>query len=104
MNNFLRGAIMTRSKLRNKANKTKHPVDIKMYAEQRNYVVGLNKQAKFRYFNNLDCKKDTKPFQDNCKPYFSNKQRRRDTDIMLKEEGEILLKKDVIANTFSNFF
>ena len=53
---------------KNKANKTKHPVDIKMYKKQRNYVVGLNKPAKFKYFDNLDCKKDTKPFWDKCKP------------------------------------
>ena len=30
-----------------------------MYKKQRNYVAGLNKQAKFNYFNKLDCKKDT---------------------------------------------
>ena len=53
---------MKRFKLKNKANKTKHPVDIKMYKKQRNYVAGLNKQAKFKYFNNLDCKKDAKHF------------------------------------------
>ena len=87
MNNFLTGAIMTRSKLRNKANKTKHPVDIKMYTEQRNYVVGLNKQAKFRYFNNLDCKRDAKPFWDKCNTYFANNHSRGDTNIMLKENG-----------------
>ena len=40
---FLRHAIKKRSKLKNKANKMKHPVDIKMYKKQRNYVVGLNK-------------------------------------------------------------
>ena len=82
----------------------KHPVDIKMYKKQRNYVVGLHKQTKFKYFNNLDCKKDTKPFRDKCEPYFSNKHSRGDTNIMLKEKGEILLKNYVIANTFSNFF
>ena len=43
LNKFLRLAIMKRSKLKNKANKTKHPVDIKMYKKQRNYIVGLNK-------------------------------------------------------------
>ena len=43
MNKFLRHAIMKRSKLKNKANKMKHPVDIKMYKKQRNYAVGLNK-------------------------------------------------------------
>ena len=95
---------MKRSKLKNKANKMKHPVDIKMYKKQRNYVVGLHKQTKFKYFNNLDCKKDTKPFRDKCEPYFSNKHSRGDTNIMLKEKGEILLKNYVIAKTFSNFF
>ena len=95
---------MKRSKLKNKANKTKHPVDIKMYKKQRNYVVGFNKQAKFEYFNNLDCKKDTKLFWDKCKPYFSNKHSRGDNNIILKEKGEILLQNDAIANTFSNFF
>ena len=53
---------MKRAKLKNKVNKTKHPTDIKMYKKQRNYVVDLNKQTKFKYFDNLDCKKDTKPF------------------------------------------
>ena len=43
MNKFLRRAIMKRSKLKNNANETKHPVDIKMYKKQRNYVVGLNR-------------------------------------------------------------
>ena len=57
MDKFLRRAIMKRSKLKNKANKTKHSVDIKMYKKLRNYVVGLNEQAKFKYFNNLNCKK-----------------------------------------------
>ena len=43
MNKFLRRAIMKRSKLKNNANETKHPVDIKMCKKKRNYVVGLNK-------------------------------------------------------------
>ena len=56
----------------------------KIYKKQRSYVLGLNK--KFECFSNLDCKKDTKPFWDKCKPYFPNKHRRRDTNIMLKEK------------------
>ena len=43
MNKFLKCAIMKRSKLKNKANKTKHPVDIKMCKKQINFVVSLNK-------------------------------------------------------------
>ena len=68
MNKFVRCAIMKRSKLKNKANKTKHPIDIKMYNKQRNYVVGLNKQPKNKYFNNMDYKKDTKSFWGNANP------------------------------------
>ena len=44
-----------------------------------------SKQAKFKYFNNMDYKKDAKPVWDKCKPYFSNKHSRGDTNIMLKE-------------------
>ena len=81
---------MKRSKLKNKDNKTKHLVDIKMYKKQGNYVAGLNKQAKFKYFNKLDCKKDAKHFWHKYKPYFSNKHSREDTNIMSKEKEEIL--------------
>ena len=49
-----------------------------MFKKQRSYVVGLIEQAKFEHFNNLDCKKDTKPFLDKCKPYFFNKHSRGD--------------------------
>ena len=39
---------MKRSKLQNKANKTKNPSNIKNYKKQRNYVVQLNKKAKLK--------------------------------------------------------
>ena len=48
--------------------------------------------------------KNTKPYWEKCKTYFSNKHSRGDTNIMLKKKGETLLKNDVTANTFSNFF
>ena len=53
VNKMLREAIMKRSKLKNKANKTKLPVDINNYKKQRSYVVNLNKSAKFEYFKGL---------------------------------------------------
>ena len=49
MNNNLWGAIVKRSKLKNKANKTKNPLDITNYKKQRNYVTKLNKTAKIEY-------------------------------------------------------
>ena len=54
VNKTLRKAIMKRSKLKNKANKTKLPVDISNYRKQGNYVVDLNKSSKFGYFNRYD--------------------------------------------------
>ena len=45
---------MKRSKLKNKANNTKNPSDIKNHKKQRNYVMQLNKKAKLKYFNNFD--------------------------------------------------
>ena len=87
MNKNLRRAIMKRSKLKNKANKTKHPLDIMNYKKQRNYVTKLNKTAKLEYFNNLKLEKDNKLFWEKCKPYFTNKHSKADTDIMLNENG-----------------
>ena len=83
---------MEKSKLETKANKTKHPVNLKIYQKRINYVVGLNKQATFKYFNNLNSKKDTKHFWDKCKPCFPKKHSRGDHDITLREKGEILPK------------
>ena len=54
MNKTLRKAIMLRSKLKNRANKSKDTRDIKMYKQQRNR---LNKDSKYSYFSNLDIRK-----------------------------------------------
>ena len=88
---MLRQAIMKRSKLKNKANKTKNHLDIRNYKKQRNIVVNLNKEAKLQYFNNYDST-NTKPFWENCKPYFSNKHIKADTDIILSENGDVVVK------------
>ena len=103
VNKMLRKAIMERSKLKNKANKTKLPADINNYGKQRNYVVNLNKSAKFEYFNRYDCK-DGKPFWVICKPYFSNKHSKAVNDIVLNENGKLFLKNKEIADTFNNYF
>ena len=76
----LRKAIMKRSRLKNKANKTKKATDISNFKKQRNYVANLNKQAKFEYFSSYNSV-DTKPFWVNCKPYFSNKYSKADTSM-----------------------
>ena len=44
---------MKRSKLKNKPNNTKNPLDIMNYKKQRKYMTELNETTKLEYFNNL---------------------------------------------------
>ena len=44
---------MKRSRLKNKANRSKDPVDVLNYKKQRNLVVSLNSHAKYKYFNEI---------------------------------------------------
>ena len=86
MNKTLRKAIMLRSKLKNRENKSKDRRDIKMYKQQRNLVVHLNKDSKYSYFSNLDTRKESKQFWNVCTPYFTNKHSRGKPSIMLVEK------------------
>ena len=47
----------------------------------------LNKTTKLEYFNNLKRGKDNKPIWEKCKPYFTDKHSKANTDIMLNENG-----------------
>ena len=62
MNKNSNRAIIKKSKLKNKANKTKDPLDIINSEKERNYVTILNKTVKLEYFNNLKVGNDNKPF------------------------------------------
>ena len=64
----------------------------------------LNKIAKLEYLNNIILGKDNKPFWEKCKPYLTNKHSKADTDIMLNENVELLLKDKDIADTFNEYF
>ena len=94
---------MKKSRLKNKANKTKDPTDNRNCKKQRHCIVNLNKEAKLEYFTKYESNA-SKPFWVNSKPYFTNKQSRADTDIMLSENGELILKNKEIANTFNDHF
>ena len=66
-------------------------------------VISPTKQAKFEYFSSYNCV-DSKPFWVNCKSYFSNKCSQADTDIVLNENGDLILKNEEIAKTFNDYF
>ena len=59
--------------------------------------------AKFEYFSFYNSA-DSKAFWVNCKPYFSNKYSKADTDIFLNENGDLILKNEEIAKTFNGCF
>ena len=103
INKELCKTIMKKPRLKSKANKTKKPIDISNFKKQRNYFVNPNKQAKFKYFTFYNSA-ESKPFWANCKPYFSNKYSNADTDIVLNENGDLILKNEEIAKTLNDYF
>ena len=80
-------------------------------------VVKLNRDSKLRYFDKIETSKNSKPFLNECKPYFSNKHARGGSKIILIEKENItnnskkVIKKetlpvnnDEIAKTFNKHF
>ena len=105
------------SKLKNKANRSKLQEDIAIYKKQRNLVVKLNRDSKLRYFHNTETSKNSEPFWNMCKPYFSHKHAHEDAKIILIENEKItnnsnevikketlLVSNDEIAKTFNKHF
>ena len=102
MNKQLRKAIMRRSRLKNKANKTNDPRDHELYKKQRNFVVNLNKQAKQKLFSATDT--TTKSFWNLAKPFFSNKGCNKEEKVFLFEDDSIITDDTKVANTFNSYF
>ena len=103
-NKNLRKAIIKKSRLKNKANRSKDPVDIANYKKQHNLVVLLNRQSESKYFNEVSNTKISRPFWETCKPYFSNKHARGDSKIMLIENDKMLLKHEEVTKEFNQYF
>ena len=104
VNKVLRSAIMKRSRLKNKANKTCKAVDIFNYKKQRNLVVKINNEWKREYFDKLNVKTTAKSFWKTCKRYFSNKNSHGGSKITLIENDRIISENNKIAKTFNTYF
>ena len=94
---------MKRSRLENKANKTKS-FDHITKRQKRNLVLNLNKKAKFEYFSKFDLNIQAKSILVTSKPHFSNKHSKAHTNIMLDENAELIMKNKEIAKTFNDHF
>ena len=77
---------MKKSRLENKANKTKS-FDHITKKQKRNIVLNLNKKAKFEYFSKFDLNIQAKSILVTSKPYFSDKHSKADTNITLDKNG-----------------
>ena len=104
VNKVLHSAIVKRSGLKNKANKTRKAVDIFNYKKQRNLVVKTNNEYKREYFDKLNVKTTAKPFWKTCKPYFSNKHSHGGSKIALIENHRIISENNKVAETFNTYF
>ena len=60
-------------------------------------MVTLNRESKTQYFDNIQTSKNSKPFWDKCKPYFSNKHAHGDSKIILIKKENIIINKNVVA-------
>ena len=90
---------MKRSELKSKANITKRTKGISDYKKQQNLVVRLNKERRIEYFENLETSKNSKPFRNKCKPYFSNKYAHGKSKIILIEKQNVTLTSNVVVES-----
>ena len=104
VNKVLDSAIMKRSRLNNKANKSRKAVDIFNQKKQRNLVVKINNECQREYFDKLNVKTTTKPFWKTCKPQVSNKHSHGGSKITLIENDRIISENNKVAKTFNTYF
>ena len=98
----LRKSIMERSKLKNKANRTKNTEDWAAYKVQRNLVVKINRQAKKDFL--ASSLPNSKIFWKKVKSFLNSKGTTSFERILLVEDGEIVSNDGSIATIFNSFF
>ena len=81
---------MTRSRLKNKANKSGKEEDLKAYKKQRNVFLKLNRKAKKNFLKSCISTNDkmkNKNFWQLCKPFFTEKGSQYNQNITLIEKN-----------------
>ena len=98
VNKTLRKAIMIRSRLRNKHQRSQRHSDWHAYRKQRNFVCSLNKKIRRTYFDSVasDTDNSSHHFWEICKPFFSDKHPVSEK-ILLVDKDEIISSDSQIA-------
>jgi len=106
MNKELSKAIMKRSQLKSKHQKTKNKTDRLNYKKQRNLCKKLRDKAIKSDFQKsfANIKSNSKAFFDIIKPYLTNKGAMVSSDILLIEGDDIILDDTKIATIFNNYY
>ena len=105
MTKVLRKAIMTRSRLENKYQKTNSLVDKDLYKKHKNYCNRLYKRERKKYYNNIKLNNitDNKKFWGTMKPFLTDKGVSRNK-ISLIEGNKIITEDSDVAETLNNYF
>ena len=104
-NKNLRKAMMTRSTLKNKSNKSGKTEDFEKYKKQRNLVVKMNRKAKFDFYRSIEPRSiaNEKTFWKAVKPMFSNGNPMGEKIVLI--EDEVIISDDaMIAECFNSHF
>ena len=101
----LRKAMLTRSTLKKKANKSGITEDFEKYKKQRNLVVKMNRKAKFDFYRSIEPRSidNEKEFWKVAKPMLSNSNPMGQKIVLI--EDEMIISDDaMIAECFNSHF
>ena len=101
----LRKAMMTRSTLKNKSNKSGKTEDFEKYKKQRNLVFKINRKAKFDFYRSIEPRSiaNDKTVWKAVKPMFSNRNPMGEKIVLI--EDEVIISDDaMIAECFNSHF
>ena len=107
LTSLIKKEIMTRSRLKNKTNKSGKEEDLKAYKIQRNLVLKLNRKAKKNFLKSCISTNDkmkNKNFWKLCKPFFTEKGSQYNQNITLIEKKCSISEKQKNANIFQQIF
>ena len=105
MNRALRKAVMLRTRLKNKYNKSRTVQNWEAFRKQRNLCVKLFRTEKRNFYKNLDISQitDNQKFWNTVKPFISNKNKAK-AKITLIEDERIISKDEEVAETLNDYF
>ena len=107
LTSLIKKEIMTRSRLKNKANKSWKEENLKAYKKQRNLVLKLNRKAKKNFLKSCITTNDNmknKNIWKLCKLFFTEKGWQYDQNITLIEKKRPISKKRKVVNIFNKYF